>query len=110
MAEKKKQGESIWFSAEAEGLPELTEQLTLAWGTWTGKWALVSKAGGVAVLSGTLDRSATVGTFEATIGASETVAVPVGSYLLVCQADNASVDFSSEFAELAIDIAAAKIP
>jgi len=110
MAIKKAQGANIWFDAVAEDLPALTEQLELAWATWTGKWALVPVAGGTAALSGDLTRSTTVGTFEGRVGASETVAVPVGKYNLVCQADNAGVDFSDEFAKLSIEITAALIP
>lgn len=110
MATKKAQGSNIWFDAVADGLPELTERLELAWPTWTGKWALVPAAGGTAVLSGYLDRSDTVGTFEGRIGASETVSVPVGKYNLVCQADNTTVDFSDEFAKSALEITPAHIP
>ena len=105
-------GSSIWADVVAENLPEITERLSLSWSTWSGRWAVLPKAGGSAVLSGGLIRTDTVGTFQMKIGASLVTpeAVPEGSYIIVCQADNAIADFSKEFAKVEIDVIAAKIP
>ena len=95
MAIKKKQGDSLWVDISGNDFNVVDE----VWANWTGSWAIVAALGEEPVLSGTMAKTDTIGQFRVRIGASYMQTVPVGSYILVCEVKNDTVDYCQEIAQ-----------
>ena len=64
---KKAQASSLWIDITCQNLAQIDTSVN-AWTTnWTGLWNLADSTGAV-VLTGTLSKSTTVGTFQLRIG------------------------------------------
>ena len=95
MAIKKKAGDSIWIDVTGEALSTVDE----TWANWTGSWAIVPALGSAAVLSGAMTKGTDIGVFRIRIGATAMAAIPAGSYILVVQVENSTVDYVQEIAQ-----------
>ena len=102
MAIKKKAGDSIWIDVTGEALTTVDE----TWANWEGSWAIVTALGAVPTLSGTMTKGATIGSFQIRIGATTMAAVDAGSYILVVQVENSTVDYVQEIAQEKLTITA----
>lgn len=69
------------------------------WTNWSGLWNISETIGSTSLLSGTISRSTTEGTFELRIGPATTAgwsALPVGTYWITIEINNTSVDYKKE--------------
>jgi hypothetical protein len=96
---KIKQGDCDWAD-----IPR-TDGLILS-ADWVGKWAIVPAIGSTATVSGTMELSTDLFYFQRRITPTDTLACPVGSYILVTQISNATLAFSSEISQQKIAIVA----
>lgn len=96
---KIKQGDSDWAD-----IPR-TDGEVLGVG-WVGSWAIVPAIGSPATVGGSMTPSADNFYFQRRITPTDTLACPVGSYLLITQISNASMQFSSEISQEKIGIVA----
>ena len=73
---------------------------------WSGKWAIVDKlgAGRTSLASGNLAKNSGETSFEMRIIPSDTSAVAVGTYYLVVQVTNTSINFNKEIVQDSFEI------
>jgi len=96
MAIKKKQSDSLWLDITGESMGVVDS----VWANWVGTWAIVTALGEVPVLSGTLTKDAdAIGKFYLRIGSTDMGTLTVGNYIIVCQVENATVDYVQEIVQ-----------
>jgi hypothetical protein len=71
---------------------------------WSGKWAIVTALGTTPLVSGTMAKSGDNMSFQQRITPTNTLAVPVGTYILITQIDNSTLAYSSEITQTKIQI------
>jgi hypothetical protein len=94
-----KQGDNDWAD-----IPR-TDGLILT-SDWVGTWAIVTAVGATATVSGTMPLSTDNYYFQRRITPANTLACPVGNYLLVTQIKNDALQFSQEISHERIAIVA----
>jgi hypothetical protein len=92
------QGNSLWL--DVEGDTAIILAADPVWENYTGVWDISASITGVAILSGTLTRSATPGIFRMTIGPVSGgvpwTTLTVGNYFIRYQIVNAGIDYLEE--------------
>jgi len=95
MTYKRKQADSLFIDIPFKAWKTIDP----TWTNWTGIWTVSATAGSTVLLSGTIARSATAGTFNLRIGPVTTSGwstLPVGNYVLSIEINNDSADYRYE--------------
>ena len=92
MAIKKKQGDSLWVDVTGDAM----DTVDSVWANWTGSWAIASVVGGTPLLSGSMTKGTDIGAFYVRIGSTAMGTLAVGSYFLICEVENTTVDYVQE--------------
>jgi hypothetical protein len=92
----RKQGDSLWIDITCANIIDVDP----VWTNWEGTWAISASVGGVALVSGSLTRSATTGTFHMRLGpisgGAAWTGLSPGSYVLTSQIVNVTADYVHE--------------
>lgn len=92
---KRKQADSLFIDIPFKAWKTIDD----TWVNWTGLWTIRASLDTAVILSGTLSRSDTAGTFNLRIGPVTTsgwATLPVGQYVLTIEINNATADFRIE--------------
>lgn len=102
MALKKKQGDSLWVDVTGQAI----ETVDSTWANWEGSWAIAPTIGATPVLTGTMTKGADIGVFWVRVGSTAMSTLQVGTYYLICQVKNTTVDYVQEVVQEKLTITA----
>jgi hypothetical protein len=91
MAEKVKQGNSLWYDLTGD-----ITKIDSVWANWSSSWAIVDVIGNIPLASGASYKTATPGHFIAQVPPVDTLGLPVGNYLLLLQVENVTMNWRDE--------------